>query len=95
MSDTWQWCPDLQGMAIYLARTQISFCSQLFAAGPVSKLVLYNTEYSGVLSTSLVHRRHQDSTSNNQLLSAALKDLLGYLTYTEALPGAGVFKYHS
>lgn len=63
---------------------QSSFCSQLFAAGPISELVLCNTEDSGVLATNLSHRRHPDNTSKNQSSSAALKALLGCLTCIEA-----------
>lgn len=82
----WQRGPVLQGRTT-LFNTFIQpghkKTSQLFGAGAVFELFLYNIEPSGVLATNLDHRRHTESTSNNQSSSAALKALLGYLKYTE------------
>lgn len=67
----------------YTAWTQNCLYSQLFGAGPTFELVLDNNDHSGLLATNLDHKRHPESTSNNQSSSASLKALLGYLKYIE------------
>jgi len=84
----WQGGPALQGKTtvfntiIEPGHKTVSLLN-LFGVGPTFELVLDSNEHGGVLATSLDHRKHPESTSNNQSSSAALKALLGYLNYVE------------